>query len=58
MILPAGLEKNQARIEDKISENIFQKRFGCKEKVRIFAAHFGRKGARKSLKYFRKGTDH
>ena len=52
MILPAGLEKKQARIEDKISENIFQKRFGCKEKVRIFAAHFGRKGARKSLKRF------
>ena len=40
MILPAGLEKKQARIEDKISENIFQKRFGSKEKVCIFAAHF------------------
>ncbi len=32
MILPAGLEKKQARIEDKISENIFQKDLDVKKK--------------------------
>ena len=32
MILPAGLEKKQARIEDKISENIFQKDLEVKKK--------------------------
>ena len=32
MILPAGLEKKQARIEDKIPENIFQKDLDVKKK--------------------------